>query len=143
MPELPVEHIAKLVALWQERMKAIAENKKIKYIMPFENKGEVVGVTMPHPHGQIYGYSWIPLRIKRKIEMAASYYNVHCRNLFMDMIEQELNDNRRIIFDNEHFVCFLPFASEYPYGIMIMPKKQTISITDFNKEESVLYGIII
>ena len=69
--------------------------------------------------------------------MAASYYNVHCRNLFMDMIEQELNDNRRIIFDNEHFVCFLPFASEYPYGIMIMPKKQTISITDFNKEESV------
>ena len=71
LPELPVDHIAKLVALWQERMKVIAENKKIKYIMPFENKGEVVGVTMPHPHGQIYGYSWIPLRVKRKIEMAS------------------------------------------------------------------------
>ena len=136
LPELPVEHIAKLVALWQERMKDIAENKKIKYIMPFENKGEVVGVTMPHPHGQIYGYSWIPLRVKRKIEMAASYYNVNCRNLFMDMIEQEIEAKVRVIFENEHFICFLPFASEYPYGIMIMPKKQTISITDFSKEES-------
>ena len=67
LPELPVEHITKLVKLWQERMVEIAKNKKIKYIMPFENKGEVVGVTMPHPHGQIFVYSRIPLRIKRKI----------------------------------------------------------------------------
>ena len=137
LSELSAEHITKLVILWQERMRAIAKNKKIKYIMPFENKGEVVGVTMPHPHGQIYGYSWIPLRIKRKIEMASSYYNANCSNLFMDMIEQELDDNRRVIFENDHFICFLPFASEYPYGIMIMPKKITLSIADFNKEESI------
>lgn len=137
LPELSIEHITKLVKLWQERMVEIAKNKKIKYIMPFENKGEVVGVTMPHPHGQIYGYSWIPLRIKRKIEMALSYYNINQKSLFEDMLNQEIEDGRRIIFENEHFVCFLPFASEYPYGIMIMPKKNVIAINKFNKKETV------
>ena len=137
LKELSVEHITKLVRLWQERMTEISKNTDIKYIMPFENKGEVVGVTMPHPHGQIYGYSWIPLRVQRKVDMAKSYYEKNKSNLFMDMISQEVEDGRRVIFENDHFICFLPFASEYPYGIMIMPKKRTINITDFNNEESI------
>ena len=124
-------------------MVKIAENKKIKYIMPFENKGEVVGVTMPHPHGQIYGYRWIPLRIKRKIDMASSYYNIKNKSLFADMLEQEIEDGRRIIFENDDFVCFLPFASEYPYGIMIMPKKNIIAINYFNEKESLSLADIL
>lgn len=134
LAELPTLHITKLIRLLQERMVKIAEDKRIKYIMPFENKGSVVGVTMPHPHGQIYGYSWIPLRIRRKIDMASSYYDVNNSCIFCDMLNQEEKDGRRIIFENERFVCFLPFASEYPYGIMILPKEHTPTIVNFNEE---------
>lgn len=135
LAELPTHHIKRLVRLWQERMAAISEDKRIKYIMPFENKGSVVGVTMPHPHGQIYGYSWIPLRIKRKIEMAGGYFESNNSCIFCDMIKQEKEDGRRIIFENDHFLCFLPFASEYPYGIMIAPKEHKSSICVFDDDE--------
>ena len=60
LPELSVEHIGKLVDLWAERFTAISSDENIKYVFIFENQGELVGVTMPHPHGQIYGYSYVP-----------------------------------------------------------------------------------
>lgn len=60
LPELSDSHVRKLVDLWNERFIELRKDEKIKYIFIFENRGEVVGVTMPHPHGQIYGYSFIP-----------------------------------------------------------------------------------
>lgn len=135
--DLSVEHIEKIVAIWQERAKEIAKDTLVKYIMPFENKGELVGVTMPHPHGQIYGYSWIPLRVSRKIEMAKKYYSEKNQNLFCEILKQETEDGRRIVAENEHFVCYVPFASEYPYGVIIMPKKHYPSVTNIDKEASV------
>ena len=60
LKELPQEHVEKLVHLWQERFRVLSSDEKIKFIFIFENRGDVVGVTMPHPHGQIYGYSFIP-----------------------------------------------------------------------------------
>ena len=135
--DLSVEHITELVNLWQVRISDLSKDSKIKYIMPFENKGEIVGVTMPHPHGQIYGYSWIPLRVQKKIDIATSYYREHKKSIFDDMLLQEQNDGRRIIFENGHFVCLLPFATEYPYGVMIMSKEHIPSIVGFNKEQSI------
>ncbi len=137
LPELSVEHISEVVYLWQERTRELSKDSKIKYIMPFENKGELVGVTMPHPHGQIYAYSWIPLRVQRKIDMATLYYKEHSKSIFDNMLEQEQEDGRRIIFENDHFVCLLPFATDYPYGIMIMSKMHKPSIADFSKEECI------
>lgn len=82
LPELSVEHIGKLVELWAERFTAISSDENIKYVFIFENRGELVGVTMPHPHGQIYGYSYVPKKsswkpllprnTRRKREIACS-----------------------------------------------------------------------
>ena len=63
LPELSDQHMRKLVDLWVERFEALSADEKIKYVFLFENRGEVVGVTMPHPHGQIYGYSFVPKKI--------------------------------------------------------------------------------
>lgn len=134
LPDLSVEHITKLVDLLQTRIKEISKDKHIKYIMPFENKGEVVGVTIPHPHGQIYGYSWIPQRIKQKIEMMNRYYEKSGNCLLCEMLKEEIEDGRRIIFENNSFVCFLPFASEYPYGVMLLPKKHNACMLSFNED---------
>lgn len=135
LPELSDDHVAKLVDLWCERFEAISSDEKIKYVFIFENRGEVVGVTMPHPHGQIYGYPFIPKKIQLECESAKEHLQKNKKCIFCDMLENEKNDGRRIIFSNEHFTVFLPFFTEYPYGVYIMANKHRQYITDFNSEE--------
>lgn len=70
LPELPTSHIVKLVNLWVERYEALAADPQIRYVFIFENRGDVVGVTMPHPHGQIYGYPFLPKKLELEVENA-------------------------------------------------------------------------
>ena len=116
LKELPQSHVEKLVGLWCERFDALRSDEKIKFVFIFENRGDVVGVTMPHPHGQIYGYSFIPKKLQLEDEAyRKSMENGKC--LCCDMLENEKADGRRIIFENDSFTVFLPFFCEYPYGI--------------------------
>lgn len=128
LPELPVEHIRKLVDLWIKRFSELKKDPKIKYIFIFENRGEVVGVTMPHPHGQIYGYSFMPKKIQLELDASSEYFNRTGRCMFCDMLKEEEKFNKRIIFENEYFSCFLPFYAEYPYGVNIYSKRHIGSI---------------
>ena len=120
LPELPTSHIVKLVNLWVERYEALAADPQIKYVFIFENRGDVVGVTMPHPHGQIYGYPFLPKKLELEVENARRTRQEKGRCLFCDMLDAEVADGRRVIFRTEHFTVFLPFFSEYPYGVYIM-----------------------
>ncbi len=137
VPELPVDHLKKLVDLWGERFEELRKDEKIKYIFIFENRGEAVGVTMPHPHGQIYGYPFIPKKVELEIDSSKEYYQEHGKSLFADWLENEVNAGDRIIFKNEHFTVFLPYFCEYPYGIYIMANSQKQYITEFNEEERI------
>ncbi|MBI4977372.1 MAG: galactose-1-phosphate uridylyltransferase [Spirochaetes bacterium] len=136
LPELPLTHITKLVRLWQERFTALSREEKIKYVFLFENRGDVVGVTMPHPHGQIYGYSWVPLRVKRKLENSAAYFTKNGRCIYCDILKEEMADGRRIVFENSHFVGYLPFWTDYPYGISLQPKQHITNINDFTEDQT-------
>lgn len=92
--ELSDSHMKKLVDLWCERFALMSSDEKIKYVFPFENRGEAVGVTMPHPHGQIYGYSVIPKKLQLETASAREYYEKNGKCLFCDMLEHELQDGR-------------------------------------------------
>lgn len=135
LPELSDEHVLKLVDLWCERFEKISSDEKIKYVFIFENRGEVVGVTMPHPHGQIYGYPFVPKKIQLECESAMEHLESTGKCIYCDMLENEKNDGRRIIFSDEHFTVFLPFFTEYPYGVYIFSNKHKQYITDFTAEE--------
>ncbi len=135
LPELPNQHIRKLVDLWTERYTEIKKDENIKYIFIFENRGDVVGVTMPHPHGQIYGYSVIPKKLELELESAKEHFKDTDRCLFCDMLEDEYNAKSRIIFENKDFVVFLPFFCEYPYGIYIAAKSHKQSLDMFTDRE--------
>lgn len=132
LPELPREHIRKLVDLWVERYDAMKADPKIKYVFIFENRGDVVGVTMPHPHGQIYGYSVMPKKLELELSSSKEYHDEHGGCLFCDMLKEELKFKKRIIFENEHFTCFLPFFTEYPYGVYIMSKQHLGAIDELD-----------
>ncbi len=135
VPELSNDHVVKLVDLWCERFREISADEKIKYCFIFENRGDVVGVTMPHPHGQIYGYPFIPKKIALETESAKEYHKKNGRCLFCELLENEKKADRRIIFENEHFTVFLPFFTEYPYGVYIISKAHKQYITEFNEDE--------
>ena len=135
LPELEVSHIKKLVDLWQNRFVELSKDEKIKYVFIFENRGDVVGVTMPHPHGQIYGYSYIPKKIELELDSSKEHFEKTGNCLICDMLKEEIAFKQRVIIENEHFITFLPFYSEYPYGVYIAAKKHMQNLSQFTEEE--------
>ena len=111
LPELPVDHIEKLVDLWQNRFTAISADENIKYVFIFENRGDVVGVTMPHPHGQIYGYSFVPKKLELELDSSKKFHKENCKCLYCTMLDEEKKFGERVIFANEYFTVFLSSAN--------------------------------
>lgn len=135
LPELSVSHVKKLVDLWCERFEDLSKDDKNKYLMIFENRGEVVGVTMPHPHGQLYAYPFIPKKLELELDCARNHEVETGNCLYCDWLKAEQEFGKRIIFENESFSVVIPFFSEFAYGTQIISKKHAKYITDFNEEE--------
>lgn len=133
--QFSTEHIVKIIDLWTERFIELRKDEKIKYIFIFENRGELVGVTMPHPHGQIYGYSYIPKKLELELASCSEYHEANGTCLICDMYRDEKKSGDRVIFENEDFLVFLPFFSEYPYGMYIVSSNHKQNLTQFNKRE--------
>lgn len=143
LTDLSDEHLKKLADLWTNRFNELSADEKIKYVFIFENRGEVVGVTMPHPHGQIYGYSFIPKKIALEIDSAAEYYTENGKCLFCDMLDNERDFGKRIIFENDYYTVFLPFFTEYPYGVYIMPRRHVPNIARLNDNERAALAVTV
>ena len=109
--ELPVEQWEKVITLWTRRTAELAADPSVKYVMVFENAGEAVGVTMPHPHGQIYGFPFIPPRIERELLSPGC---AHCH-----VLADELSSGARIVCKNDHFYAFVPYFARFPYEVHI------------------------
>lgn len=132
---LPLTQIEKLINLWQERFKELAKIDYIKYVFIFENRGEEVGVTIHHPHGQIYAYPFIPKKIEVELESAKEYEQNYGKCLYCEMLEKEIQSKERIVDQNSSFVSFVPFFAEYPYQVFIFSKKHIYSLLDFGDKE--------
>lgn len=141
--ELSDQHIKKLVDLWIQRFEALKKDSGIKYIFIFENRGELVGTTMPHPHGQIYGYSFIPKKLELELDACKEHYEKNCSCLICDMIKDEIKYGKRIVIENEDFITFLPFFSEYPYGVYISSQKHIQNITQLSETQRMNLARII
>lgn len=133
--EQTVEHIRKLVDLWCERMTELSKIKNNKYIMMFENRGEEIGVTMPHPHGQIYAYPFVPQKLQIELDNAISYFEKNNECLICRMNKEEAVFGRRVIFENNSFYAYIPYFTDYPYGVFISSKSHRNYFTDFTDSE--------
>jgi UDPglucose--hexose-1-phosphate uridylyltransferase len=135
--QLSVEHLVKVVELWIKRFEALKADERIKYIYIFENRGELAGATISHPHGQIYGYSYIPKRAMMEIESCEEYYQIEHTCLICDMLQNELKYRDRIIIENDSFAAFVPFFSECPYGVYIVSRNHKKNLEQFNDQERI------
>ena len=135
LKELSDEHLRKLVDLWVERFNVMQSDPEIKYVFIFENRGNEVGVTMPHPHGQIYGYPMIPKKIELELDSAKEHFEENHECLFCRMTEEERKANLRIVHENDSFIAYIPFFADYTYGIYILSKTHKPTIADFNDKK--------
>ena len=135
LPQLSTSHIRELVDLWTDRFEELSKDEKIKYVFIFENRGDVVGVTMPHPHGQIYGYSYIPKKLELEIESATEHKEQTGNCLFCDILKTEMDVQDRVVIEKEDFVTFLPFFTDYPYGVHIMAKEHLQNLSQLNDRQ--------
>ncbi len=132
---LNVSHIDLILEVLAERTKEIQKNLNIKYVMPFENRGVEMGVTLHHPHGQIYAYPFIPPVIDKFNQSFESFYVENKMTLLEQVIKNELDEDQRVISKNEHSLAFIPSFARYPYETWIAPKRPVQFLYDLNPEE--------
>ena len=130
LPELPLEHIVKLVDHWEERYRELGAIEGIEYVFIFENRGEAVGVTMHHPHGQIYAYSFMPLKIQTELANALEYQERTGNCLFCELLRHEIDDGRRMVYSSDGFQAFIPPFADYPFQVYIVPESHTGSLSE-------------
>lgn len=131
----PAAQIYKLMRVWQDRYRELSALDFVDYVFIFENKGEAVGVTLPHPHGQIYAYPFVPPKIQRKIDQCRTYKENNGKNLIAGILEEERIDKRRIVAENDSFTALIPFFARYPYELHIYPNRHAEALTDFSLKE--------
>lgn len=135
LPELPVDHIRKLVDLWTTRFTTLAQDKEIKYILIFENRGAEAGVTMPHPHGQLYAFNWLPKNIATELESSKKYYEKEGHCLTCDLLAAEKSAQSRMVLENDGFAVYVPYYTAYPYGTYVVAKEHVGSLADFTDSQ--------
>jgi UDPglucose--hexose-1-phosphate uridylyltransferase len=116
---LPLAQIELLLTVWGDRTTRAAATGKIQYVLPFENRGAEVGVTLHHPHGQIYAYPFVPPVPARMLAMQQEYYEKHRRALLKDMIDRHLAAASGILYQGPHAVAFVPECARYPYEVWV------------------------
>jgi UDPglucose--hexose-1-phosphate uridylyltransferase len=127
--------IYKLIQVWTDRFAELGALDFVDYVFIFENKGEAIGVTLPHPHGQIYAYPFIPPKIARELETSRAHHEKHARCLLCDIIEEEVRDGRRVVYENDSFVAYVPFFARWPYEVHIASRRHKQALTDFGRAE--------
>jgi UDPglucose--hexose-1-phosphate uridylyltransferase len=132
---LPLEHLELLLQVWGDRTQAISRHSQIQYILPFENKGVEVGVTLHHPHGQIYAYPFVPPVPARMEKCQLEYYQQYHRGLLQDLIQKEIADDQRILYYDEWAVAFVPVCARYPYEVWIAPIQAVATFEDLTEEQ--------
>ncbi len=130
LSRLPLDHLELLLQVWGDRTRIIGNNAPIQYVLPFENKGVEVGVTLHHPHGQIYAYPFVPPVPARMQQCQQAYYEQHQRGLLQDLIQKEIEDDRRILYRDQEAIAFVPACARYPYEVWIAPIQPTATLAD-------------
>lgn len=131
-----LERITLILKVWADRTREIARDASIKFVLPFENKGVEMGVTLHHPHGQIYAYLFVPPIPERELANQQSFFVANQgRTLLAAMLDDELAAKERVIFETEGAVAFVPEAARYPYEVWLVPKKPVQYLHQFKTRD--------
>lgn len=120
---LPHDHLVDVLVTYQKRMVDLAGDPRFKFSLLFRNEGQAAGATIPHGHAQLIALPVVPFEVQTLLDGAKRYYDFRDRNVFEDIVRQEVEDGRRLIADNRDFVLVAPYASRFPFEMCIIPRE--------------------
>ena len=132
---LPLDHIELLLEVWAERTEAGRADGEIAYVLPFENRGTEMGVTLHHPHWQIYSYPFVPPVPARMQQEALRHFEVHGTVLLESLVEGELRSRERLLYEGRHAVAFVPPCARYTYEVWVAPRRPAPWLSALHDEE--------
>jgi UDPglucose--hexose-1-phosphate uridylyltransferase len=140
---IPLEHLTLLVQVYQERVRDLYRDRRLKYALVFKNHGAVAGATLAHPHSQIIATPIIPHIVAQELRRAREHFATKERCLFCDVLNEELDRGERIVLENEHFVVFAPYASRFPFELMLIPRRHHHDLTSMETAERVAMATVL
>ncbi|MFT4245892.1 MAG: galactose-1-phosphate uridylyltransferase [Micrococcaceae bacterium] len=135
LAELPLNRIENIINVWADRTKNLSKIDGIEQVFVFENRGQAIGVTLDHPHGQIYGYPYVTPTTKLMLETAKKALKNDGKHPVKSSLEREHEDETRIISKGKYFTSFVPFAARMPIEIHIVSHKQYATLGQLPQEE--------
>ncbi|MBV9127626.1 MAG: UDP-glucose--hexose-1-phosphate uridylyltransferase [Verrucomicrobia bacterium] len=141
LPEMPVEDIREVVDLWASQ--AAELGKRYRWVQVFENKGDVMGCSNPHPHGQIWASDFVPNEPAKEDRQQLDYFQKHGSPLLVDYLQRELKESLRIVVENAHWVVVVPYWATWPYETLLLPRRHVLRLPDLeDAERSALADIL-
>ena len=135
LPELELSSIEKVVQFWVDEYKELAE--KYRWVQIFENKGEQMGCSNPHPHGQIWAGDFLPNELYREEQRQREYFESHGSPLLSDYLDHELRKKQRLVELNEHWLSVVPWWAIWPFETLIIPKRHVTGLHELSGDEQV------
>jgi UDPglucose--hexose-1-phosphate uridylyltransferase len=132
---LALDHIELLLQVWADRCQRLGARPDVQYVLPFENRGAEVGVTLHHPHGQIYAYPVVPPVPARMQQQASEHHAAHGRGQLETLIAAERREGVRMLYDGPHAVAFVPVCARYPYEVWVAPHQPVAQFADLSAEQ--------
>ena len=135
LAELDEARIEGLLRVWQAQYAELGDHLEVAHVLIFENKGDVVGVSNPHPHCQIYATNFVFKTIEAEVRTSKRHLEKTGRILFQDVIEAERRDGRRILTENDSAIAFVPYFARYAYETYVAPKETHPNIAELSRSE--------
>ena len=135
LAELDMPDIVTLLRVWREQYCELGKRPDISHVLIFENRGEVVGVSNPHPHCQIYATNFVFKTIETEARVSRRHLEDTGRPLFKDILSAEKNDGRRLICENDSAIAFVPYFARYAYELFVAPKETHPSLAALSDTE--------
>ena len=143
LPDMEINAIEKVISVWQKEYLELGAKQEINHVQIFENKGDIMGCSNPHPHGQIWAQNSIPEVVLKKQKQQQKYWEENKKSLLSIYISQEIEKDQRIILKNNHFVALVPYWAVWPYETMLVPIKHHQHIDQLNNDEQLAFAEII
>ncbi len=133
LAEMETKDIRKVVEMWSEQVSELEQS--YKWIQLFESKGEIIGTSNPHPHGQIWASDFLPYQPSREDVKQRNYFEKHGKPLLVEYLERELENGERIVISNDHWVALVPYWGYWPFEMMILPRRHVLRLPDLSGDE--------
>ena len=135
LANMPLAAIREVIDLWAQQSDEIGARDEIAAVTLFENRGEIMGCSNPHPHGQVWANQSIPSIQAREAHSQQAYFSQHGSPLLIDYLEWELEAAERVIIENSHFVALAPHWAVWPYETLVLPRRAAGSLMELSGDE--------